>query len=1085
MLISEFLRNLFLPKWQNTDEDVRREAVKKLPPEDARILYRIARDDSAARVRNLAIAKLERLEYLSDLSVGAKHTDTRKAAEDRLVDLLLESDDPTKSLTELGELGGRQDFLVGLILRAPDTSLGQAAFATLSVRQLSDQQPYITIAQRCVDATIRLQAIGRITSDDVLSNVAHDDRDETIALAALERVRAAKVLRRLARSARLPVVRRAAKARLDEAQRKEDVPQTDHSDRGTQLPSKLFPLRDEPATRPPASAATKSPPVPDGNNEPAPPSTASAPPAPPPGLRVIAGSARSADVPSQPAFEELKGIIAERTSPVVAWIGAGLSAAAGLPTWPRLRKLLEDDLAAKASSLDDASRRRELEQLDRVRKETDFWQAFELLYRYMGQTTFQASVRRCLSASNKVSQLPPAYQLLWRLRPTGVINMNLDRLASRAFAEENSDAIYEFPGTQASSSVHMLQSPTPFIMNVHGTVENANSWVLRRSEIRQLMKNEGYRTFIRSVITTRVVLFLGLSADDRAIADHFEALTEMGIDCGRHYWITHRMHSDLDERAEELGIQIIRYDARQGDHAGFIDFLRELCGATPQERRTKPIVPRLRDGVQNLSPLPEPDELAVQEANQVRTILNHHAANILQGPGPDQEKYEQYQAFVKRYDQAVHTSYYLRSEEPHNKLLDYTIEGSLEGGAFGRVYKGRASDGTAVAIKIIRKEILDETGALPSFRRGAESMRILSSRQVPGAVRLYDAFELPACIIMEFVDGVNLRDMYREGTKSGRLDWPAMLKIAVDLTTIIERAHGVPERVLHRDIRPPNIMIRDSKRSFKEWEVVVLDFDLSWHKHAQGKSIFIKETTGYLAPEQLAGETSLTRTSAVDSYGLGMTLLFLATGRDPRPNDSRTSDWPRSVLRQVQEARPCRTWTTLPARYARLILNATQDDQSQRWDVNQILGELKRLQAAATEPDGILSAELWAEEIFGRSGIVDQYDWDSVQLRAQFEFASGMSVQLSGNELDRSIRLALSFAAKGHEPRRNLGKFIQEALPKAVSLLKKGGWEVLTTDRGRTSHALSLTAELRVDDVFRAALAAQALKDAVHTLSFN
>ncbi len=54
---------------------------------------------------------------------------------------------------------------------------------------------------------------------------------------------------------------------------------------------------------------------------------------------------------SQRPYRELRSLIAEKTNKLVIWIGSGLSAAAGLPTWPELKSHLIDDLREKAGRI--------------------------------------------------------------------------------------------------------------------------------------------------------------------------------------------------------------------------------------------------------------------------------------------------------------------------------------------------------------------------------------------------------------------------------------------------------------------------------------------------------------------------------------------------------------------------------------------------------------------------------------------------------------------------------------------------------------------------------------------------------------
>src|SRR5205085_754602 len=152
----------------------------------------------------------------------------------------------------------------------------------------------------------------------------------------------------------------------------------------------------------------------------------------------------------------------------------------------------------------------------------------------------------------------------------------------------------------------------------------------------------------------------------------------------------------------------------------------------------------------------------------------------------------------------------------------------------GFVYEAKDKSGNDVAIKILHGNVKEEPEMMDSFRRGVTAMRILSERKVNGMVPYVAAWEIPTCTVMDLVLGPNLE----EAVDSGFIDsWDSVLRIAIDVVHIIRSAHRLPERVLHRDIRPPNVMLRNYYNDPNDFEVVVLDFDLSWHRDASGLSV--------------------------------------------------------------------------------------------------------------------------------------------------------------------------------------------------------------------------------------------------------
>src|SRR3989337_2606612 len=126
-------------------------------------------------------------------------------------------------------------------------------------------------------------------------------------------------------------------------------------------------------------------------------------------------------------------------------------------------------------------------------------------------------------------------------------------------------------------------------------------------------------------------------------------------------------------------------------------------------------------------------------------------------------------------------------------------------------------------------------------------MRCLSNRHVEGMVPYHAAFEIPAFVVMDLIVGP---DLHKAVESRACEEWDTILKITVELAAVIRKAHLLPERVLHRDIRPSNVMLKDYYTDPDAWEVAVCDFDLSWHKDALEQSV-LQSASGYLAPEQL------------------------------------------------------------------------------------------------------------------------------------------------------------------------------------------------------------------------------------------
>ncbi len=742
---------------------------------------------------------------------------------------------------------------------------------------------------------------------------------------------------------------------------------------------------------------------------------------------------------SQNSYQALRSIIAERTDTVVAWVGSGISAPAGLPDWRGLRSFLEGALLRKAETLeeDDAKALKKIH--EHIHRVTDVWGAFEALRENLGEATWKISIREALGTSATVPS-PYGYRDIWKLRIHGMLSLNLDRLAAKSHIEVlGSGAPVEFSGIAAGNYVHVLRGPRRFICNLHGNTDDASSWVLTSSDLKRLLKDPAYRTFISTCLTSSTNVFFGMSVDDTAVNSLLMGLVGAGIDFGEHYWVTSRRDIATDKLAESIGVRLIRYNAPKNDHTELREALADLLSYVPPEDEAVDKPAFVGDCDVDESALPNPQAILQLETEQIRRLLNGRATEILSAS--DAEAYTKYEEFSKEYDEAIYRAWYTSTDPESNTLCGYELNREEAYGAFGKVFRAKDSEGNDVAIKVLHQEIRRDTNLLLSFRRGVRSMNILSNHGIEGMVPYRSASEIPAFVVMDWVGGPNLK----AAVESKQIqDWETLLRIASNTATIVRRGHLLPERVLHRDLRPSNIMLADYWESPGDWRVVVLDFDLSWHRGSVEKSITHGSTLlGYLAPEQTQNIPGVsTRNTAVDSFGLGMTMFYMCSEHDPLPNEHLHVSWAESVAKAVHSPQEC-IWKSVPNRIERLITNATLQNQKERWDMPQIESELLRLLEAIRDPQSVQSAELVAEELAANCAFMEGYSWNEDDTAAVKETASSLRLVVSGNESDRAVKVHLTWGQPGvHGRGENVGKWIPQKTERAVEILAKGGWEV-------------------------------------------
>ena len=218
-------------------------------------------------------------------------------------------------------------------------------------------------------------------------------------------------------------------------------------------------------------------------------------------------------------------------------------------------------------------------------------------------------------------------------------------------------------------------------------------------------------------------------------------------------------------------------------------------------------------------------------------------------------------------------------------------------GGMGAVYKARQPGlDRLVAVKILPPEISRDPAFAERFQREARALARLSH---PHIVAVYDFGQTVASssliaprsegmvrganhdnalcyIVMEFVDGVNLR----QAIQSGGLSPQDALAIVPQICEALQFAHD--EGIVHRDIKPENILID------KRGRVKIADFGLAklmanGGRESPGASLTathqVLGTLRYMAPEQLQGSREVDHRA--DIYSLGVVFYELLTGELP------------------------------------------------------------------------------------------------------------------------------------------------------------------------------------------------------------
>ena len=164
---------------------------------------------------------------------------------------------------------------------------------------------------------------------------------------------------------------------------------------------------------------------------------------------------------------------------------------------------------------------------------------------------------------------------------------------------------------------------------------------------------------------------------------------------------------------------------------------------------------------------------------------------------------------------------------------------------------------------------------LKLFEREAE---VLKSLDLPTIPKYLDCFDVDTelgkgfVLVQTYIEAKSLQNWLDSGRTFSEGE---LISIATQLLTILDYLHNRQPTVIHRDIKPSNILLGDRSGN-SPGQVYLVDFG-SVKTAANGSTITIVGTYGYMPPEQFGGHTS----PASDFYALGATIICLATGQHP------------------------------------------------------------------------------------------------------------------------------------------------------------------------------------------------------------
>jgi len=299
------------------------------------------------------------------------------------------------------------------------------------------------------------------------------------------------------------------------------------------------------------------------------------------------------------------------------------------------------------------------------------------------------------------------------------------------------------------------------------------------------------------------------------------------------------------------------------------------------------------------------------------------------------------------------------------KIIDF-----LGQGAFGEVYRSAGeTSGTVVAVKLLPLGALASPETKIALLNEIRTAQQIKHPNVVQVLHVNDgaSSQIGPYVVMEYVSGGNLATVLRAGTQ---IPLDRAIEMMID---IAQGARTINEKLIHRDIKPDNVLIEASKLKIGDFGISkFVDESTRLHTFKGTQHIW------YMAPEGWANQAN---TIKIDVYSVGLVFYEILTLKHPLlrhvSDPGSFLDWEKAHLyQQCPDVRTLRN--EVPLSVAQLLsrIVSKRPDERPFWD--EILNVLSQPEIGSTTKNPTVTAAV--EAAVARN---QELKWKEIKARAQ------------------------------------------------------------------------------------------------------